>query len=405
MRLHADFLAGRIGLQDLAIRAVVAESWQRSRSGGVDPLQGEAPSDGAGLVALRAASTLAPALPLIRRLLVDHAEEAGVVVAVADAAGNLLWVEGDRSTRSRAERMNFAAGANWSERCVGTNAPGTALALDREIHIRGAEHFCEVAQRFSCAAVPIHDSVTNKLLGVIDVTGGPEVDSLKSLSLVRATAVAVEKYLAVLRQPGLQAAPSRSPTIRVLGFDRPFVESVHDGGRVGTVTLAPRHADILVLLGNHADGLSAEELSVMLDEKELDVGTVRAEVSRMRRVLPGLIGSRPYRLMRPVNSDMAAVLDALDRRDAADALDHYGGALLPRSTSPAIAGARTELSSAVRTAVLATGDLALLRRWLDLPEGRDDRDGWRLLHNKSEAGSISRAQARGHLVALDLDLG
>jgi hypothetical protein len=55
--------------------------------------------------------------------------------------------------------------------------------------------------------------------------------------------------------------------------------------------------------------------------------------------------------------------------------------------------------------VLATQDIALLRRWLNLPEGRDDRDGWRLLHNCSEVGSVGRAQARGHLVALDLDLG
>ena len=64
----------------------------------------------------------------------------------------------------------------------------------------------------------------------------------------------------------------------------------------------------------------------------------------------------------------------------------YAGPLLPQSVSPAIARLRTELSASLRGAVLATGNLALLRRWLDLPEGRDDRDGWRVLHDAAQSG-------------------
>jgi hypothetical protein len=58
----------------------------------------------------------------------------------------------------------------------------------------------------------------------------------------------------------------------------------------------------------------------------------------------------------------------------------------------------------VNGAVLSSGNLALLRRWLDLPEGRDDRHGWRLLHDSAPSGSVERAQARGHLAGLDFDL-
>jgi hypothetical protein len=50
------------------------------------------------------------------------------------------------------------------------------------------------------------------------------------------------------------------------------------------------------------------------------------------------------------------------------------------------------------------GSLALLRRWLELPEGLDDRHGWRLPHNRAASGSVERAQVRGHLAALDFDL-
>ena len=81
---------------------------------------------------------LASALPVIRRLLVDDASDAGVVVAVTAADGTLLWVEGDPAACKRAQAMNFVPGADWSERSAGTNAPGTALALDRELQIRGS---------------------------------------------------------------------------------------------------------------------------------------------------------------------------------------------------------------------------------------------------------------------------
>jgi transcriptional regulator of acetoin/glycerol metabolism len=55
---------------------------------------------------------LASALPVIRRLLVDDATDSGVVVAVTAADGTLLWVEGDRSARRKAEAMNFVPGAD-----------------------------------------------------------------------------------------------------------------------------------------------------------------------------------------------------------------------------------------------------------------------------------------------------
>jgi hypothetical protein len=66
---------------------------------------------------------------------------------------------------------------------------------------------------------------------------------------------------------------------------------------------------------------------------------------------------------------------------------------------------RTQLSTSLRGAVLASGNLTALQRWLDSPEGRDDRDGWRLLHNRAGVRSIQRARAGGHLAGIDFELG
>jgi len=408
--VHELFVAGEVDASYLAsspLRPLVAKSWQRSLATGVDPDQIAGPSPvGEELARLRDTHPLAPTLPVIRRLLVDDAAGSGVVVAVTAADGTLLWVEGDRSACRRAEGMNFVPGADWSERGAGTNAPGTALALDSELQIRGTEHFSRVVQPWSCTAVPVHDPGTGALIGAIDLTGGPRTATPQALALVRATVVAVENHLALLRLTGsaFEAAPRR-PRLAVLGSDRPRWVVTDDVGHLRATPLTGRHADILVLLSRHPEGLSADHLAILLDEKDLDVVTVRAEMSRLRKVVGAeFIASRPYRLLRPITSDIDEVYEALEAGDVSTALDRYPGPLLPQSISPAIGRLRTELSMTVRDAVLANRDPRILRRWLESPDGRDDREGWRALHDAARPGSAERAQAHGRLAGLDFDL-
>jgi hypothetical protein len=414
LKAHELFVAGEVDaayLASTAVRRIVAESWQRSLATGVDPDIDGSPAapalshNAVSLDDLRATHPLAPVLPVIQRLLVNDAAESGVVVAISAADGTLLWVEGDPAARRKAEAMNFAPGADWSERGAGTNAPGTALALDREVQIRGTEHFSRIVQPWSCTAVPVHDPATGALIGAIDLTGDSDVASTQSLGLVRATVMAVEGQLALLRLATPERTPApRQPRLTVLGGDRARWDVADDDGRGGAVPLTGRHAEILVLLTRHPEGLSADHLALLLDEKDLDVVTVRAEMSRLRRVIgPQLLESRPYRLTRPVSSDIAEVFDALGADDVDAALRSYTGPLLPQSVSPAIARLRTELSASVRGAVLASGRPGLLRRWLETQEGRDDRDGWRLMRDIS--GSAARARASGHLAGLDFELG
>ena len=408
--IHEQFVTGDIDaafLESTPIRPEVAESWRRSLAEGVDPdcITEQAVSD--DVSRLRDAHPLSSAMPIIRQLLVDDAAESGVVVAVTAADGTLLWVEGDRNARRRAESMNFVPGADWSERAAGTNAPGTALALDRAIQIRGSEHFARVVQPWSCTAVPIHARDSGALIGALDLTGGIRVVSPQTLALVRATAVAVENHLALLRLTGAGTDSPGTDTARltVLGSNGPRWVVTDEHGQSRATTLTGRHADILVLLGRHPEGLTADHLALLLDDKDLDVVTVRAEMSRLRKVIgSNFVESRPYRLLKPFSSDLADTFAALDAGDVDTALSHYHGPLLPQSVSPAVGRLRTQLSMSLRGAVLSTGNLAQLRRWLDLPEGRDDRDGWQILHDGAQAGSVARAAARGYLAGLDFDL-
>ncbi|MCK9918031.1 transcriptional regulator, partial [Microbacteriaceae bacterium K1510] len=156
-RAHEEFVRGNSDDDRVRnVRGMVRESWRRSldRLVGVEDLPPIGiPAD--ELDRLRHEHPLAGAIDMIRTLLIPGvSEDSGVVVAVGDAAGRLLWVEGDRRLRLRAGEMGFVAGATWSEEAMGTAAPGTALMLDQSVQIRGAEHFNRLVQGWSWPAAP-----------------------------------------------------------------------------------------------------------------------------------------------------------------------------------------------------------------------------------------------------------
>ncbi|QFU99765.1 putative 47.3 kDa protein in thcA 5'region [Luteimicrobium xylanilyticum] len=290
----------------------------------------------------------------------------------------------------------------WREDVVGTNAPGTALATGRPVQVVGPEHFTRPVQAYSCAAAPVRDLATGRVLGVLDVTGGAPAASGVMLSLVRASAAAVERELARLGRtdpdgrptpeahPGLQAlAPA--PSLRLPGAP--------------AQRLSLRHAELLVLLAESPGGSTADELAVLLAPGALSDVTVRAEISRLRRVVgPLLDAGHPYRLALPLRTDVAEVRALLASDDVVSAVDAYRGPLLPRSIAPGVERLRDELEADVRSAVLRSTDRDVVERWTARREGADDHAAWMRLVRLSPPGSAAHARARGRLALLDRTL-
>lgn len=378
------------------VRRLVADSWQRSRRSGVDP-ERPAPRDDLSdndLAGLRRQTPLSAAIPVVRQLLLS--QDPQWVAALTDASGRLLWVDGNRRVRRAIGRAGFVEGAVWSEDCAGTNAPGTALATNRDVQVIGSEHWARPVQPWNCAAAPVHDA-DGRMLGVLDITGGPVVATSLAMQLVRATATAVEATVG--NAAGRTAGPP-APTLRVLGSQGGTL--VVDGS---AHRLSGRHAEILLLLAEHPGGLTADGLAVLLSETELSGVTVRAEVSRLRRIVgPLLSESRPYRLTRPVRTDVDAVRDALALGDVEQAVGSYTGPVLPRSSSPGVLRVRTAVTEEVRAAVLATRDPRVIVRWAASDEGADDYGAWQALVAASVPGSASHLRAVARLARLEADL-
>ncbi|SCL35396.1 hypothetical protein GA0074692_4081 [Micromonospora pallida] len=397
---HEAFLTG--GTSPQQVRDVVHRSWRRSAGALLDP-EGTPPVEltGDDLESYRAAHPLARVLPLFRDLLGGIAEDGAHLMAVCDAYGRLLWVEGHSGVLRRAERMNFVPGARWDETHAGTNAPGTALAVDHSVQIFATEHFSRPVQPWTCAAAPIHDPATGRLLGAVDITGGDHLANPQSLALVRATARAAEAWLAGPLGPGLPIAPD-VVTVTALGRDE---AELRVAGR--RIRLGRRHSELLVLLLQHPQGRTGEQLGLDLyGDDRLHPVTLRAELSRLRRILgPELLDSRPYRLRGTVRADFRTVAELLERGDVAGALEAYPGSLLPGSDAPGVARLRRLVDGQVRAAVLAGGDPTALAAWTATPAGADDLAAWQALARALPPGTPRRPLAVARVQQLSQEYG
>jgi hypothetical protein len=362
------------------LREVVARSWVRSSDARIgfedNPPIALADDD---LYSYRAAHPLAKVIDVLRGLVGSAADDGNHVMAVSDAAGRLLWVEGHRTARTRAEKMNFVAGAWWDEAHAGTNAPGTAIAVDHAIQIFASEHFLPAVQAWTCSAAPIHDPATGRILGVIDITGGDGVANALSLGLVSAAALAAEAELAQQLGPGAHVVrparlwlPRPRAGARLSALGRGEGTCMIDGREH---RLNRRHSEIMVMLALHPDGLTGDHLADALYGAPVNPTTLRVEMTRLRHIVGELLVSRPYRLDGRLAADFLDVAAALRANDVADALAEYAGPLLPSSDAPGVVREREWLELRLRSAVLACPDPAPVRDWADRG-GLDDLQIW-----------------------------
>jgi hypothetical protein len=397
-----------------AVRAQVADSWVRSAAAGVEADQVDAPITlpADALHDHREAHPLAQVFPLLDDVLGRAARECDAIMAVSDAAGQLLWVCGTPSVLRRAESIGFVEGSNWDERLAGTNAPGMALALDQPVNIIGAEHFRRSVRRWSCAATPIHDPATASLLGVLDITGGEQIVVPQTMAMVRAAARMAEAELArellsrAQQEPSRVAGSGMALGLHALGRDDALL-TVEDGrGARKTLRLSPRHSEIVLLLAAAPRGLSGDELAVLLYEEDVTTSTLRAELNRLRSLLgDDLLASRPYRLTAEVTADWLAVEANLAAGAVDTALRSYRGPLLPRSTAPGVTRLRTSVEGQLRRAVMASREPDLMSTWTRSAWGTDDYEMWSAQLECLTGTSPLRPLVAGQLARLDRELG
>ena len=167
-----------------AVRKPILASWWRSR-------QWHVAADHIELDYLRdpdLEGTLARTADPVLRHLHEQLDGQPISIILTDAAGVVLTrLTADPDLERHLEGVKLAPGFSYAEERVGTNGIGTALESGGPAHVFGHEHYAEHLEGLACAGVPIHNPVSGKTVGVIDLTCWRKNADPLLISLVKAT--------------------------------------------------------------------------------------------------------------------------------------------------------------------------------------------------------------------------
>jgi transcriptional regulator of acetoin/glycerol metabolism len=175
-----------------SVRTEIGDSWRRSVQAGLRPERFDIPFE----------SSVDCDVPLVRAAvpvlddLIGDLSGAIVGVVLTDESGHVVDRRVDhRGLRGDLDAIALAPGSVYAEGRIGTNAIGTALAQQAPSMVVGTEHFADAFTPMACAAVPLTDPQSGRLIGVIDLTCRARDASPLMLSLARRGAREIERRL------------------------------------------------------------------------------------------------------------------------------------------------------------------------------------------------------------------
>ncbi|MBF6057418.1 helix-turn-helix domain-containing protein [Thiomicrorhabdus heinhorstiae] len=253
--------------------------------------------------------------------MVQLTREGDLVAAISDPHGCLLWSFASRHMRDRAESVNFQAGGRWDEKSIGTNAIGLSKTLRRPVTVFSSEHYQSFLHDWVCYAAPIIHPQSGECVGILDMS----TTWNRHTSLGQAAVTELARNIAGSLPAIL---PKEELEIYALGQMRVTF-------RGKSLHLSKRQMEILCLLALNPQGLNLESFHAALyGDAPISSSTLKSELSHLRHVLGGHIGSRPYRLLVPVWADFIQVWQALHQQRINEAFTLYQGPLLAQSESP-----------------------------------------------------------------------
>ncbi|MGE8683660.1 MAG: transcriptional regulator [Acinetobacter sp.] len=340
--------------QKMQLNESIESSWQRSVQAAIPENRSAAP-----LVSLaQQKSALHQALQHCAADLKHIAEQSSMVIAVGDIGSTIIWSASSQHMQSAAESVHFIAGGQWREELVGTNALALSLKTQQSSCVFSNEHYMPSVHDWVCYAAPIIDPHTQQILGVIDLsTVWKNHNSLGLLAAERCASIIQSALLEFQKQH-----------LYIRAFSVP---QVLFNGKI--IVLTPRQIEILTILSLCPQGMTLDTLhQALYGERKVSMGTLKAEMSQLRDVLGGMLGSRPYRLLVQVEADYLQAEQALDAGYLDSALKLCSGIFLAKTESPFLCAWRDCLESRLSQAIFNAKETdVLLKHLARFPEAID----------------------------------
>ncbi|MFL6618903.1 MAG: sigma-54-dependent Fis family transcriptional regulator [Povalibacter sp.] len=197
-----QFVRGFVNDTVAGVNPNIVGSWRRcALDYSLDPSRHYAPTviDGPALAARREqhAELLRIASAEIDWLY-EYIAESGHALILTDSTGVVLYEKSDAALANTFRDAGLLAGANWSERCEGTNGIGTCIAERTPVIVRREEHYRSSHIGLTCFGSPIRDA-SGALVAVLDASTLNAQESSAGLghtmALVNMSARLIEKRL------------------------------------------------------------------------------------------------------------------------------------------------------------------------------------------------------------------
>lgn len=333
----------------------IHSSWQRSRTAEIPQGRSAAPMLP---VAKQAPNALQQALTHCAEDLKHIAQQSSMVVAIGDVGSTIIWTASSQQMQRAAESVHFMEGGQWKEELVGTNALALSLKTQQSSCVFSNEHYMASIHDWVCYAAPIIDPYSKQILGVIDLS--TTWKNHNSLGLL-----AAERCASII-QSALQEQYKQQLYIRAFSASQ-----VLFNGKV--LVMTPRQIEILTILALCPQGMTLDTLhQALYGERKVSIGTLKAEMSQLRDVLGGMLGSRPYRILANVEADFLLAEQALDAGYTESALKLCSGVFLAKTESPFLCAWRDCLESRLSDAIFKANETdVLLRHVARFPEAID----------------------------------
>ena len=290
-------LSGKV--EDAVVRPVIADSWNRCLHAGIHYKDGfcvKVHSKEETIQLLAEKKILIEIAIPIMKTLCKRVNNKNCIVVIADENGIVLDSVGFKEVLEMRKTLHFLPGSDWSEESVGTNAIGTAIAVDEPICVCGPEHYCKIHHSWSCAAAPIHNS-HGQIIGCLNISSIYECDDSHFLGMIVASVRSIEDhYQRIETKEELHAAYKKLKA--VISTISEGIVAVDQNRIINHVNAAMAH--LLDSLPDELIGKSFEEIigvcepikhifetgSCIFEEEEFVIQTTRRQVHCMVKAAP-----------------------------------------------------------------------------------------------------------------------
>ena len=337
------------------IQQSIVQSWHRSDNANIPTERQQAPINA---TKSEQSYYLKKALGYCQNQLQHITLQSSMVMAVADIGSTIIWTTASKSMQKAAEAVNFIEGGCWGESQVGTNALALSLKTQQSTCVFANEHYMPSVHEWVCYATPIIEPHTKQVIGVLDLSTTWQNHNNFGI-------FAAERCASIL-QSALNECQRHY--LYIQGFNEPRV--IFNGK---TLRLTPRQVEILTVLALCPQGMSLDALhQAIYGERKVSQGTLKTEMSQLRDTLTGLLGSRPYRLLMPIDGDFLRVEQSLNAGYLEAAIKLYTGIFFSKTESPFLCTWRTCLEARLSQAIYHSDQVDLLLMHLsNCPDASD----------------------------------